>query len=153
MQTGMDLGFSWIYFTEENSWTRSTGHGWAVLLGPQWTGAVWHRGREGVWPTRGATAAMTHRRCQTGRGDEGEARARFTEAQATAERWRDGDGGQRCFSDGEGMRGCARERGKEWGRCGDQRGAMRPIYNAGGRSTGVKNSVMAGSGEYRGRRE
>jgi hypothetical protein len=88
-----------------------------------------------------------------GRGDEGEARARFTEAQATAERRRDGDGGQWCFSDGEGTRGCARERGKEWGRCGDQRGAMRPISNAGGRSAGVENSVMAGSGEYRGRRE
>jgi hypothetical protein len=79
---------------------------------------------------------MTHWRGRTGRGDEGEASAGLTEARVTAERQRDGDRERRCFDDGEGMRGGARERGMEWGRCGDRRGVMRPIYRAGGRSIG-----------------
>jgi hypothetical protein len=139
MQTGSDLGFSWIYFAEENSWSRSTGHGSTAHPGPLWTGAARHRGRGDAWPARGATVAMTHRRGRAGRGDGGEANAGLTEARALAKRRCDGDGGRRCFGDGEGVR----ERGKEWGRCGDRQGATRPIYKAGGRSTRAGNSVTA----------
>jgi hypothetical protein len=147
MQTGSDLVFSWIYFTEENSWTRSMGRGLAVDPGPWWTKAVRHSGREGAWLAHSTTAATAHRRGRMGRGDEGDATIWLTEARATTERRRDGDGRRWCFGNGEGMRGGTREEGNEWGRCGDRRGVTRPIYRAEGRSAGAGSSVMAGGRE------